>query len=116
MTIPRKLIFQVSMVLVLPLMLLILLCLTQILIQGRIFFEVRGDDVNQSVNTNDPLHVSYGAITRSKANVLKEALNGMVVQISAKIELRNPLEHQKEALIYMRVHLFLLDSCGLLVF
>ena len=34
---PTKLIFQVSMVLLmLPLMLLILLCLTQVLIRGRI--------------------------------------------------------------------------------
>jgi hypothetical protein len=53
-------------------MLLILLCLTQILIQGRILFEEIGDDVDQSVNTNDPLHVPNGPITRSKANVLKK--------------------------------------------
>jgi hypothetical protein len=64
-------------------------------------FEEIGDDVDQSVNTNDPLHVPNGPITRSKANVLKKTLNGMVVQISAKIELRNPLEHQEEALIHL---------------
>jgi hypothetical protein len=35
-------------------------------------FEEIGDDVDQSVNTNDPLHVPNGPITRSKANVLKK--------------------------------------------
>jgi len=37
-----KLIFQMSMMLVLPLMLLILLCLTQVLIRGRILSRREG--------------------------------------------------------------------------
>jgi hypothetical protein len=54
--------------------------------------------VDKPVNTKNPLHVSSGPTTRSKAKALKEALNELVVQISAKAELEDPLEHQKETL------------------
>jgi hypothetical protein len=52
-------------------------------------FEERGDDVDQPTNTKDPLQVLSGPITWSKA----KALNGLIVQVSAKTELWDPLEH-----------------------
>ena len=57
--------------------------------------------MDQAANTKDPLHVSNGPITRSKVKILKKALNGLVVQVSTKAKLRDPLEHQEEALIYL---------------
>jgi hypothetical protein len=33
--------------------------------------------------------------------VLKEALNGLVLQVLAKVEIKDPLEHQKEALVHL---------------
>jgi hypothetical protein len=42
---------------------------------------------------------SKKVIIRSKAKALKEALNGLVVQVSAKAELKDPLEHQEEVLV-----------------
>jgi hypothetical protein len=53
------------------------------------------------MNTKDPLHVPSGPITRSKAKALKEALNELVVQISARAELEDPLEHKKETLLHL---------------
>jgi hypothetical protein len=32
---------------------------------------------------------------------LKEAMNGLFIQVSAKAELRDPLEQQEEALVYL---------------
>jgi len=59
------------MVLVLPLMLLILLCLT--VFDSRLnHFKERGDDVDQPINSSkDPLLVLNGLITRGKIKVLK---------------------------------------------
>ena len=75
MTTHTKLTFQVNIVLVLPLMLLILRCLTQILTRSN-HFEERGDDVDQPRNTNkNPLHVPNGPMTRSKT----KALNALVL-------------------------------------
>ena len=51
-------------------------------------------DVDQLMNTMDPLHVLNKSITRSKAKTLKEALNELVVQVSVKVELEDPLKHQ----------------------
>ena len=59
------------------------------------------DDVDQSTNTKDPLHVSNGLITGSKSKTLKEALNVVVVQVSTKVEVRDPLEHQEDALVHL---------------
>jgi hypothetical protein len=51
-------------------------------------------DVDQPMNINkDPLHVSNGPITRFNIKALKEALNRLVLQVSAKKEIRDPLEH-----------------------
>jgi hypothetical protein len=44
-------------------------------------------DVDQPANTKDSLHIPNGPITRSKAKALKVALNGLVVQVSAKLNL-----------------------------
>ena len=52
-------------------------------------------------NTKDPLHILNEPITRSKTKALKEALNGLVMQVSVKAELGDPLEHQEEALIHL---------------
>jgi hypothetical protein len=57
--------------------------------------------VDKPVNTKDPLHVPSGPITRSKAKALKEALNELVVQISVRAELEDPLEHKKETLLHL---------------
>jgi len=58
--------------------------------------------VDQLSNINkDSLHVPNGPITRSKMKVLKEALNGLVLQVLAKVEIKDPLEHQKEALVHL---------------
>jgi hypothetical protein len=45
--------------------------------------------------------MSKKVIIRSKAKALKEALNGLVVQVSAKAELKDPLKHQEEVLVYL---------------
>jgi hypothetical protein len=50
-------------------------------------------DVDQPMNTKDPLHVPNKPITRSKVKALKEALTGLVVQVLAKAELGHPLEN-----------------------
>ena len=68
-------------------------------------FEERGDDENQElkfnqpqapgqiINSNDPLKIPSGPITRSRAQILKEALIGLIqniltVQTKSKIELK----------------------------
>jgi len=48
-------------------------------------------------NTKDPLHVPNGPIIGSKV----KALNGMVVHVSSKAELWDPLKHQEEVLIHI---------------
>jgi hypothetical protein len=58
--------------------------------------------VDQPTNTNKYLlHVLNEPITRSKIKVLKEALNRLVLQVLANAKIRDPLEHQKEALVYL---------------
>jgi hypothetical protein len=58
--------------------------------------------VDQPTNTNKYLlHVLNGPITRFKINALKEPLNRLVLQVLANAEIRDPLEHQKEALIHL---------------
>jgi hypothetical protein len=59
--------------------------------------EESGDDVDRPTNTKDPLHIPNGPIIRSKAKALIE----LVVQVSVKIELRDPLDHQEEALVHL---------------
>jgi len=54
-------------------------------------FEERGDDVDHPVNIKDPLHVLNEPITRSKIKALKEALYELIVHVSAKAKLVNPL-------------------------
>jgi hypothetical protein len=52
--------------------------------------------MDQPTNINkDPLHVLNGLFTRSKMKALKEVLNGLVLQVSAKEKIRDPLEHQE---------------------
>jgi len=63
--------------------------------------EESGDDVDRPTNTKDPLHIPNGPIIRSKVKALKEALIELVVQVSVKIELRDPLDHQEEALVHL---------------
>jgi hypothetical protein len=94
-----KLIFQVSIMLMLPSMLLILRCLTQILIRGRILLRwCLWDDVDQPINTSkNPLHVPNGPMIRSKT----KALNALVLMVSTKSELKGPLEYQEEALVHL---------------
>jgi hypothetical protein len=58
-------------------------------------------DIDQFTNTKEPLHVPNGSITRSKAKALKKTLNRLVVQVSTKAELRDPLKHQEEASIHL---------------
>jgi hypothetical protein len=58
-------------------------------------------DVDQPTNIKDPLHISNGPIIRSKTNVLKKTLNGLVVQVSTKTELEDLLKYQNEALEHL---------------
>jgi hypothetical protein len=53
------------------------------------------------MKTKDPLHVPNGPIIRSKVKALKEALNELVMQVSTNTELKDPMEHQEEALIHL---------------
>jgi hypothetical protein len=54
--------------------------------------------MDQLSNINkDSLHVPNGQITRSKMKVL----NGLVLQVLAKVEIKDPLEHQEEALVHL---------------
>ena len=58
--------------------------------------------MDQPTNTNKYLlHVLNEPITRSKIKVLKEALNRLVLQVLANAKIRDPLEHQKEALVHL---------------
>ena len=93
---PTKFIFHVNMVLVLPLMLLILHCWHMFWFEVKLFWGERGW-CGLAHDTKDPLHVPNGPITRSKV----KALNGLVVQVLTKAELRDPLEHQEEALVHL---------------
>jgi hypothetical protein len=54
--------------------------------------------VDQPTYTKEPLHVSNWSITRFKAKALKEALNRLVVRVSAKAKLGDPLDYQQEGL------------------
>jgi hypothetical protein len=57
--------------------------------------------MDQPTNPNKyPLHVLNEPITRSKTKAFKEALN-VFFQVSAKEEIRDPLEHQEEVLVYL---------------
>jgi hypothetical protein len=53
------------------------------------------------VKTKDSLHVPSEPITRSRAKVFKEALNGLVMQVLAMVELGDRLEYQEVALIHL---------------
>jgi hypothetical protein len=64
-------------------------------------FKERGNDVDHAMNTKDPLHVLNRPITRSKIKALKEVLNGLVVQVSAKTKHGDLLEHQEEVLVHL---------------
>ena len=57
--------------------------------------------MDQSTNTKDPFYIPNGSITMFKAKTLKKALNGLIVQVSAKTELKDLLEHQEEALMHL---------------
>jgi len=58
--------------------------------------------VDQPTNTNKYLlHVLNGSITRSKIKALKEALNRLVLQVSANVEIKDLLEHQEKALVHL---------------
>jgi len=46
-------------------------------------------------------HTPSEPITRSKVKALKEALNGLVVQVLARAELGDLLKHQKNVLVYL---------------
>ena len=71
MTISIKLIFQVSIVLVLPIKLLFFLFDIGFDLRSNLF-EKKNDDAYQPTNTiKDQLHVPIGLITRSKRKTLK---------------------------------------------
>ena len=58
--------------------------------------------MDQPTNTNKYLlHALNGPIIRSKIKALKEALNRLVLQVLANAEIRDPLEHQKKALVHV---------------
>jgi hypothetical protein len=57
--------------------------------------------VDRPTNTKDALHIPNELIIRSKAKALKEVLIELVVQVLVKIELRDPLDHQEEALVHL---------------
>ena len=65
------------------------------------FFLVEPSNVDQPMNTKDLLHVPNWSITRSKAKALKEALNGLVMQVLAKAKLGNPLEYYEKVLVHL---------------
>jgi hypothetical protein len=51
-------------------------------------------DVDQPTNiSKNPLHVLNGLMTWSKT----KALNGLVLKVSTKLDLKGSLEHQEEA-------------------
>jgi len=55
-----------------------------------------------STNTSkDPLHVPNRPMNQSKTKPLKEALHALVLKVSTKSDLKGPLEHQEEALVYL---------------
>jgi signal recognition particle subunit SEC65 len=58
-------------------------------------------DVDQLTSTVDPFYVLNKSITRFKAKTLKEVFNELVVQVSVKAELENPLKHQEKVLIHL---------------
>jgi hypothetical protein len=61
--------------------------------------------MDQPTNINkDPLHVLNGLFTRSKMKALKEVLNGLVLQVSAKAKIKDLLEHKEEVLVHL-IHL-----------
>lgn len=43
------------------------------------------------MNTNDPSHIPNGPFARSKVKALKDELNELVVQVSVKAKLGDPL-------------------------
>jgi hypothetical protein len=56
-------------------------------------FEEIKDDVDQPMNINkDPLHVPNKLITKSEMKAMKESLNGLILQVSVQVEIRDPLE------------------------
>ena len=87
--------------LVLPLMLLTLLCLTQVFDSRSNPFKERKDDLDLPTNTSkDPLYVPNRPMTRSKIKALKEALNALVLKVSTKTYFKDPLEYQEETLVH----------------
>jgi len=52
--------------------------------------------VDHLMNTKEPLRVPNGPITRCKMKTFEEALNTLVVDVSAKVELGDHLKHQEE--------------------
>lgn len=64
-------------------------------------FKEREDDVDHPMNTNDPLRVPNGPIIRSKVKTLEEAFNELVMDVSAKAELGDHLEHQEKVLVHL---------------
>ena len=59
-------------------------------------------DANQPTNTiNNSLYVLTGSIIRSKAKILKEALNNLVLQVLARDNIGDLLEHQDETLVHL---------------
>jgi hypothetical protein len=46
--------------------------------------EVRENDENQQASPKDPLEVSIGLITRSRAKKIKDAFNGLIQDIKDK--------------------------------
>lgn len=48
-----------------------------------------------------PLDAPNELITQFKINALKEALNELVLQVSVKTGLKDPLEHQEAALVHL---------------
>lgn len=52
--------------------------------------------MDQLTNTNkDPLYIPNKSIIKSKMKALKEVLNRLILQVSAKKEIKDLVEHQE---------------------
>ena len=60
-------------------------------------FEERGDYVIQA--PNDPLKVSVGPVTRLRAKRFKEAFNGLLQDIWAKVDFKRLLNNEEQVVI-----------------
>jgi len=60
-------------------------------------FEERGDDAIQP--SKDPLEVAVGPVTKLRAKKFKEAFNGLLQEIWAKVDFKRICNNKEQALI-----------------